>query len=169
MKKISSEANKDELPHFDLLTSLIKLDKEMSQFTQCGRLVNGYIQRITAKPFSVLLFTEEGVRIYHHLAEKQTIYLDATGTIVSLKGTDYEGKSSLYYSLVVGHPNKGQPPVSVAELIATEHSVLAISHFLDEFRSQEGRLYGYQHVVPKHVIVDTSLVLLLSFLKAMKH
>ena len=86
-----------------------------------------------AKPFSLSFFTEEGVRIYHNFAEKQVLYLDATGTVTSLKGTDYKTNRSLYSALIVGHPKKGYPPVALAELISIEHSVMAISDFLEDF------------------------------------
>ena len=66
----------------------------------------------------------------------------------------------------MSHPHSDCPPVAVAELISTEHSVLAISHFLECFRRSEGLIYGYKHVIiPRHVIIDRSLVLLLSFLR----
>ena len=147
----------------DLVTSLKVIEKEITE--SFGAKKNcGYIQRIVAKPFSVSIFTEEGVRIYHNYAKEQVLYLDATGTVISFKGTDYESSTSLYYALVVGHPKKGHPPV--AELISTEHSVMAISHFLEDFRRHEALLYGHQNiVVPKCIIIDRSLVLLLSFLR----
>jgi hypothetical protein len=165
-RKISSEANREQLPHKDLVPSLMILDEEIQKATGQEKVITGYIQRLIAKPFSVSLFTEEGVRIYHHVASTQTLYLDATGTVVSLRGTDYQTKTCLYYALVVDHPVKGQSPVAVAELISTEHSVIAISHFLDDFRRHEGILYGYKNAVsPKHIVIDRSLVLLMSFLK----
>ena len=104
------------------------------------------------KPFSVSIFTEEGVRIYHNFAKEQVLYLDATGTVISLKGTDYESSTSLYYALVVGHPKKIHPPVAVAELISAEHSVMAISHFLEDFCQHEALLQNI--VVPKCIIID---------------
>ena len=166
LRKISSEGQRDQFPHLDLVMSLKVIDKEITESFGCKRNICGYIQRIVAKPFSVSFFTEEGVRIYHNFAKDQVLYLDATGTVISLKGTDYESNTSLYYALVVGHPKKGQPPVAVAELISTEHSVMAISHFLEDFRRHEALLYGHQNiVVPKYIIIDRSLVLLLSFLR----
>ena len=90
--------------------SLKVMDKEITESFGCKGNICGYIQRIVAKPFSVFFFTEEGVRIYHNFAKNQVVYLDATGTVISLKCTDYESNTSLHYALVVGHPKKGQPP-----------------------------------------------------------
>lgn len=156
-QKASSEANREQLPHFDLITSLMSLDIGQQQ---------SFIRRVTAKPFSVSLFTEEGLRIYHRFSQELPLYLDATGSIVSLKGTHYETDTCLYYAFVVGHPKEGRPPVAVAELISTEHSVLALSHFLQDFRRHEGKLYGYANMVsPKCAVIDRSMVLLLTFLQ----
>ena len=66
---------------------------------------------------------------------------------------------------MIKHPCGGAH-VAIAEFIAAEHSVLAVSHFLESFRCAEACIYGYNNVVtPKHVVIDISLVLLLSFLR----
>lgn len=66
----------------------------------------------------------------------------------------------------MSHQLNSSPPVTVAELITTEHTVMAISHFLTDFRRYEGKLYGYSGVIqPKCLVIDRSLVLLLSILK----
>ena len=66
---------------------------------------------------------------------------------------------------MIKHPCGGAP-VAIAEFIAAEHSVLAISHFIESFRRAEACIYGYKNVItPKHVVIDRSLVLLLSFLR----
>ena len=81
----------------------------------------GYIQRIHAYPFSVHCYTEMGIRIYHHMVRHQTLYCDATGTIVSLKNDEHNGKL-LYYSIVLQHPSNKKGPIAVAEFISSEHS-----------------------------------------------
>lgn len=164
LQKISSEANLEKRPHFDLVTSLVSLRKSMRQ-SHPGKLP-GYIQRVHAEPFSVMAYTEEGVRLYHHLSKTQCLFFDATGTIVSLKRTDYEGSKVLYYSLVLRNPTKGCPPVAVAEFVSSEHSVLAISHFLEVFRRAEYLLFGNGNVtLPKKFVIDRSITLFLTFLK----
>ena len=47
--------------------------------------VGKYIQRINAIPLTITCFAEESVRFYHKLATKGALYLDTTGTIVSLQ------------------------------------------------------------------------------------
>lgn len=37
-------------------------------------------------------------------------------------------------------------PVAVAEFISSEHSVFAVSHFLESFRYSEGVMYGFKNI-----------------------
>ena len=127
-QKISSEANTDQRCHKELIQSLIILKDKLLYENSTGK-IKGFIQRIHAHPFSVTCYTEMGVRIYHNSAKTQPLFLDATGTIMSLKGTPYESSVLYYYSLVIKHPMQNNSPVAIAELISTEHSVLALSHF----------------------------------------
>lgn len=50
---------------------------------------------------------------YTTLCKTQCLHFDATGTIVSLKGTKYMFNSAktLYHFLVVKHPKAKEPPV----------------------------------------------------------
>jgi hypothetical protein len=67
---------------------------------------------------SVYMWTEDQVRLWHHLCAKDIAYLDATGTIVR----DFMGKGVLYYAIVVRHPKERNPPMPVAEMITNDHS-----------------------------------------------
>ena len=136
--------------------------------------VKGYIQHISIVPFSVIAFTEAGVRLYHmhDLCKEGVLHCDATGTIVAnirspMALAGEEEKRLLYYCLVVPHPRKGQPPLAVAEMVAAEHSALAIGHFIARFRRAESLLYNYKPICPRYVVIDRSLVLLIAFLKEM--
>ena len=163
-QKISSEAKRKDQCHDDVLQSLLILKEDFDSMTSSSRL-QGYIQRVHCHPFCVMCFTECGIRIYHHMVKKQPLYCDATGTIVCLKGTK-KWSSPLYYALVLRHPNNEFGPVAVGEMITTEHTVTAISHFLECFRRAEATLYGWKNMsTPHHIIIDRSMVLLNSFLK----
>ena len=147
-QKISSEGRQNELPSVDLVTSLTMLKE---QLTCNHQKIPGYIQRITAFPFSVTLLTEVGVRLYHNQAAHSTLFCDDTGTITSLKKCLQLGnEKTLYYALVFGgYKQSKSPPVAVAELITTEDSVLAVSHFLESFRYSEGLyIYGFKNACP---------------------
>ena len=158
-KKISSEGRRKKLRDEDVCKSLMILKDEILNDSG-GRM--GYIQRVHAFPFSVHCYTETGVRLFHYLAKEQTLYCDATGTIVSMQNQS----RALYYAIVLQHPHEGQSPVAVAEMITCEQSTTAVSYFLENFRRQEGIVFGFQNIVqPRTVVIDRSLVLLQSFLR----
>lgn len=157
-KKISSETKKEQQNHPDVVMSLLLLQKEICN-KKADRL--GYIQRIQAFPFSIQCFTELGVRIYHNIGKSQALYFDATGTIVSMRNM-----TILYYSLVVQHPSSKEPPVPVAEMLSSEHSITAITFFLECFKREEAVVYGFHNVItPKKIVIDRSTVLLQSCLR----
>lgn len=164
-QKISSEGNKELQSHPDIIMSTILLKNELESKDGLSCICKGYIQRIIAYPFGVLLFTELGVWLYHHLAKQNALQCDATGTIVECK----ELGKALYYALTVQNPTT-KSVVAVAELITTDHSVVMISNFLEAFRKAEATTFGYGNVVtPPHVVLDRSLVLQLSFLKVFNY
>ena len=166
-QKIASEAKKKEQRSEDLVTALILLKDEFIKATSSYRYP-GYIQRIHVWPFAVMCFTEVGVRLYHHMVKDHTLFCDATGTIVTLKGDkNLQSVESpiLYYSLVIQN-SKGNSPVAVAEMITSEHTITSVTHFLECFRRQEATVYGWRNVsMPHRIVIDRSLVLLNSFLR----
>ena len=173
LKKISSEARLQMEADRDLIVSLMTLQRHFC-IAECsisnpGRKsrIEGFIQHIHAMPFGVICFNEAGVRLYHDLAKQTPVFCDATGTVVSLPKDSCNKKPTLYYyALVVKHPILHKPPIAVAELITADHTVLSISFFLQHFRRAESLLFSSANAVkPTHIIIDRSMVLLLSFLQ----
>lgn len=155
LQKISSESRHIHERDPDFITSLRIMSEEENDES------SKYIQCIQAVPFMVICFNETGVRLYHELAPSGTIYCDATGTIVSIPN-----KRVLYYAIVIQHPSQGKPPIAVAEMVGTDHSVNGLVHFIRTFRRLEGKIYGFGNVIkPGRVIIDRSLVLLIAFLE----
>lgn len=146
LKKLSSEARKMEQRHTNLIESLLMLRDEFSTRTASNRFPD-YIRRTHYTPFTVMCFTEIGVRIYHHMIKKSTLYCNATGNLVTLRGVQTLQPAGviLYYSLVVQHP-KGDSTVAVAEMITAEHNFTAISHFLEYFRREETTIFGWKNM-----------------------
>ena len=83
------------------------------------------------------LLTVRQIRLWHELCQKENSYLDATGTKIA----DWEGRSILYYPLVIKHLVPGNPPLPVAELITSCHKVHIIQNFLQAFRRDEMEIY----------------------------
>lgn len=129
IQKISSESNLEEQCHQDLIKSLLILKSNLFCENSSGK-ISSFIQRIHAFPFSVTCYTEMGVRIYHHTAKTQTLFLDATRSLMSLKKTEYEGSLLYYYSLVIKHSIEKTPPVAVAEFISFCSSIITFFRWL---------------------------------------
>ena len=168
--QVSSEAlHRDDLDDNICILLLLLREKHLQEEKEATQvlpnsLLPGYIQRVHAFPFSVTCYTEAGIRLFHSMAKTSVLYFDATGTLTTLPTSS--SSTLLYYSMVISHPLPKNPPVAVAELISSEHSVLAISHFLDAIRRAEGVLYGSGNLVkPRVIVIDRSIVLLMSFLK----
>jgi hypothetical protein len=90
--------------------------------------VKGLIQHISAKPFYTTFSNEAGVWLHHSMANNGLVHCDATGSIVaSSRGSaqwcdELGSKRLLYYAVVVQHPQKGQPPIAVAEMVSSSHT-----------------------------------------------
>jgi hypothetical protein len=172
LQKVSSDARLQLQEDRDLIMSLLLLKKKLIALESAnvaGNIkrkkspVKGFIQHVHASPFSVICFNEAAVRLYHEIAKQGAVFCDATGTIVSLPKDEGKVPTVYYYAIVLKHPTKDKPPIAVAELITSDHTVLSISYFLESFRRAEGILFS-QPSKPQQIIIDRSQVLLLSFL-----
>ena len=107
------------------------------------------------------------MRLYHEVAKYSPVFCDATGTIVTVpKEAGTKSSVCYYYSLVVKHPISGKPPIPVAEYTSCDQTVLAVSFFIQSFRRAESLLFGSgASIQPIIVIIDRSIVLLISFLQ----
>ena len=176
LQKISSEARLQLEEDQNLIVSVMSLQKHFCTAELCisdpetphkASSIEGFIQYMNAMPFSVICFNQAAVRLYHDIARRSPIFCDATGTIVLLPKDSTNKKPTLYYyALVVKHPVPHKPPIAVAELITADHTVHSISFFLQSFRPAESVLFGSANLAqPAKIIIDRSMVLLLSFLQ----
>jgi len=98
------------------------------------RHLPGYIQNFQVDPFSCHMYTEKGISILvTHMRKKSpvTLYLDATGTVVSKIAE--QKKRVLYYALILAGQGHGAPPLPVAEMLSNDHIVPSISFWLMQF------------------------------------
>lgn len=96
-QKISSECNIDKQHNRNIIWSLLFLQNDFNKENP-GTKISGYIQIIQASPFSVLAYTQEGVRIYHNMCRTQCLHLDTNGTILSMKRTMFEKAKPLLFT-----------------------------------------------------------------------
>lgn len=96
-QKVSSKCNIDKQHDRNIIWSLLFLQNDFNKENP-GTKISGYIQIIQASPFSVLAYTQEGVRIYHNMCRTQYLHLDTTGTILSMKRTMFEKAKPLLFT-----------------------------------------------------------------------
>ena len=58
----------------------------------------------------------------------------------------------------------------MAEFLTQDHTVLAISHFLETLRHHEAMLFGSDNIIrPKNFVIDRNITLLTSLTKVYCH
>ena len=123
----------------------------------------GYIQGLSIDNslIHLVLFDDRMVRLFHVLARRDIIYLDATGNIVErIKPF----KRIYYYALTVRHPFGLSPPLPVAEYITSSHTTDSLRHFLLTFREKENIVCQGNPSRPKLLVCDLSIPLYASAL-----
>ena len=165
MRKIASEGLQQTQLDKDVMNSLKKvmdeLIKKEKERAMPPRAIEGFVHTISFFPLSVYMWTEDQVRLWHHLCAKDIAYLDATGTIVR----DFMGKRVLYYAIVVRHPKERNPPMPVAEMITNDHSAPSIRVFIERFRRDESKIFKGRQQIPLQMNTDYSKAIILAALK----
>lgn len=130
LQKISSDytARNDLSP--DTYQFILKLMEKFKE-TWRGKVVCNYIQHFSLRPFGVVLFTEDQLRL---LLRQETafVFFYSTGSIFA-KPLGIE-KAMYYYSMILaGIEAEDKGPICVAEYISSAHSVPFITNFLMQF------------------------------------
>lgn len=101
----------------------------------------GFIQQLSIKHFTIQYWSEEGLRPYHSLAQKDVLFWDATGSVVR-KGDDW--KRFLYYERALRHPVKGKMGIPVSPIVTDDQSLPTIQNWIARFRHDEKKLFGLE-------------------------
>ena len=162
LRKISSEGVHSKQLHPDVYQSLLKLQECANDSVSSHYGIKTFVQSVSIAPVIVHLWTESGVRLYHQLSCCNALFLDATGSVVRKIPNC---KRILYYEMSIRNPSGSGCSIPVAAMLASDHTVSAISHFLQTFRDAEKRIFGFRSlVVPVVVKIDFSMALLSSIL-----
>ena len=145
---------------------LLNIQKEMATSDEKSALEAGhgyrrffgYIQSFLLNPseISIMLFTEGCIRLYHQIIEKDILYADASGNLISNIDSF---KKIFNYCLSLRHPLSRAPPLPVMECISSEHTEDAVRKMLVQFRGKEFSVFGSRKI-PKLLICDNSKVLI---------
>ena len=131
----------------------------MAQHSGKAKII-GTLQQIIREPPSLMLWSDETIRLFHKLSAVDVVYIDATGSIIKGMGGVF-----YLYEIVMRHPLPGKPPIAVGSYLSAKHNIAAITSFLLLFRSDERLVFGPK-LSAKLFICDGSVALLKSILLA---
>ena len=112
----------------------------------------------------VLYWSNHGLQLYNSLAKFNTLYWDATGSLLKKSNT---GKNFLYYELALCQPFKGKMGISVTSMVSENQSLPVVLDWLRCFQYAEKTKFGHCKAInySKLIVSDQSMVLVLSALK----
>ena len=151
LRKIASERNISKRRDDDEMKSLDILKKEQEQLGE-----NAVLRVVTQNPAGVMLWSKACIRIFHRRCLEDVVYLDATGGVIKNRDAPFYA-----YEIVVRNALKGRSPFAVATFVTCCHSTSSVTNFLQEFKRDYGKLYGWATSArPKLIMSDGSVVLM---------
>ena len=136
IRRIRSVINQQERLHRDVSVELQLMQRLYAECDTESKQIKGYVQHTGANPFFVILYSEEQLRLICN--DPVIVHFDATGSIFrTIQGVRTR---MLLYSLILPNPVRGEPPVSIAEMVASRHNTEIVSHMLLCMRLDINRL-----------------------------
>lgn len=153
LRKLVSQCVQKEYLHQNILSELEVLKEGYADDT--------FIQDIGMDPFSLVLFSDKQLKLIRQLSKENRLdlYVDATGSVI----TNITGQKRPYLYSVVVKPSPECPPVSIADMISTQHTIPRIDFFLASLKRAVA-LGGTPMVIRKFE-TDYSFALIQSCLK----
>nr|CAB3263326.1 uncharacterized protein LOC108950684 [Phallusia mammillata] len=158
LKKARQEARKIQVLDESEMGALQKMFHRQRE-NSVGEKLPGVLRKWSGEPRSVMLWSEETLRIFHDRTQFDAAYIDATGSIIT--GVAKE-KPFYAYEIVVRHPHKGRAPIAVGTYVANSHNATSIKHFIGSFKSDANKVCGKTR--PRLLICDGSVPLIQSVL-----
>ncbi|CAB3979111.1 kDa in NOF-FB transposable element [Paramuricea clavata] len=153
--------------HFKLATVLAlskerEDEKNAMELGHMWRKLFGYIQHFNlTNNINLVLFNEASVRLYHELANYDTVYIDATGKLFSDEGLHERGRL-LYYAMVMRHPYPKFPPIPIVEYITSVHTIDSIRLMLRTLKEKEKEVFPNLslYTTPALVMADFNMAII---------
>ena len=163
LRKIRSESNQQDRQDRDVLLSMLKLKQQMKGDIPGKKCkVDGFIQNIGLSPFYAHFYSKRSLQIWHELAARDVVFLDATGGVARPL---QDQPNFLYYELSFANPLCKESAVPVAAMLSADQRATRIRDFLAHFRDDEKRLYGHNRCnTPVQVNVDASMAMIVAVL-----
>lgn len=160
LSKISSEMTQTTLLSKDPLTEMNMIKEILRENDTQNKKILGYIHFFSVDPFTVIMFTEDTIRLYREACNSNIpLHLDATGSIVNK--IPNQTKRVFYYALVLR--KDGCPTIPVAEMITNSNTTVTITLFLGKIKEAATTLFN-RAILPVRVEVDFSWAIINSIL-----
>jgi len=130
LRNIASESRQYGRLDKDVYESIIKFQDKLKVDNNKNK---GFVQFIAVKPIAIYYWTYNGVRRWHDLCKCNSVFMDATGSVLK-QSSDTR---ILYYKLSVKAPGKGSHVFPVTAMLSSEHTVSAVSSFIARFKQDE--------------------------------
>ena len=161
IRRISTEAKKQNALHPYEWTSLCQM-ADTIPIQKDKKKVSGFIHHVSIMPSYVIYWNDSSIRLWHQLAKNNTVYWDATGSIITSRPQE---NRYLYYELALANPNTKEASIPVSSMISSNHDTPQIHYWLSKFRLQEKQMFGHANAaVPRQINSDRSLVFMQSAL-----
>ena len=159
LHKISSEANLSNRLHQNVIVECSILKDVYSEQDKTSKIIKGFVQNISFRPFIIHMYCEEQLRILIRSIKTGscTLHIDATGKIV--ENIPDQQKRVYYYTIVLPNPKVGKPPIPVAEMISNSHDTPDLTHFFARVVHSMKQLRSNINM-PYQIVIDYSWALL---------
>ena len=104
-----------------------------------AKTVQGFIQFFSIKPFTIALWTEKDIELYHTMSGTQSLVVDATGSISS----KLSGKEIFYFAFLSYDRSVKTEPVAHIELLTDLSTTDTLKFILMRFLEDEKRRFNY--------------------------
>ena len=105
-----------------------------------GSTVKGSIQYFSVKPFTIGLWTQKNIELYHEVGSFSPLLCDATGKVCA----NVNGKSIFYHTYVPQEYNVKVEPTPVCQILTDCQDGTPLIWCLDGFMKQEQKRYDFK-------------------------
>ena len=150
-KTIKSEQVAKSYPDKDLVQSISKLKEKYN--SEMGSTVKGFIQYFSVEPFTIGLWTQKDIELYHEVGSFSPLLCDATSKVCA----NVNGKSIFYHTYVPQEYVVKVEPTPVCQILTDCQDGTPLIWCLDRFMKQEQKRYDFKaKIIPPLFIRDVS-------------
>ena len=138
LRQCAHEYKKTTLEDKDVNESIIKLTQKYKKDLK-SKSVNGFIQFFSITPLTIALWTEKDIELFHQMASKHSLVVDATGGVV----TKLSAKEIFYFAFLSFDKVVKTEPVPHIEILTDLSTTGTLKFILTRFLEDEKQRFNY--------------------------